>query len=97
MVRFHSGLVVLEWVAILLFALVLIMPIQDYALREYETYIAHPSPQTLDAFHQKQRTEWQARLMIAVPFGAAAVLLARLAFLGRKAIQPAKRARMCEP
>jgi len=66
----------LELVVILVIALVLILPIQDYALREFREWQLHPSPETLAAFQQKSRQESQLRMIIAAPFAMAAVILA---------------------
>ena len=55
--------------------LALILPIQDYALREFFEWQQHPSPETHRAFLEKQRQEHAARLIFAVPFGVTAALL----------------------
>ena len=52
------------------------LPIQDYALRQYIEWREHPSPENYTAFLEKQRQERAVRLLIAVPFGVMAVLLA---------------------
>ncbi len=67
---------VFEVVAILVVVFVLTVPIQDYALREFNKWYSHPSPETLKAFQEKRQEEFRLRLTIADPFGAAALLLA---------------------
>ena len=67
---------VLEVLAIVGFVLAIGLPIQDYALREYFQWQQHPSPETYKAFLEKHRQENSVRLMIAVPFAVAAVVLA---------------------
>ena len=67
---------VFEVLAILGLVLVIAMPIQDYALREYIQWQQHPSPETYKAFLEKHRQENSVRLIIAVPFAVSAVLLA---------------------
>jgi ABC-type phosphate transport system permease subunit len=66
----------LELVVILVIALVLILPIQDYALREFKEWQLHPSPETLTAFQQKSHEESQLRMIIAGSLAVAAVILA---------------------
>ena len=66
----------LEIVAILVVAFVLTIPIQDYALREFKEWQRHPSPETMKAFQEKSNEEPQLRMIIAVPFAVAAILLA---------------------
>ena len=80
----YRALWVAEVIAILLFALALALPIQDYAMREYREYYRHPSPETLKAFREKQQQEFLVRLIVAAPFGAAAVLLPFVLFRRRK-------------
>jgi hypothetical protein len=52
------------------------LPIQDYALREYKEYLRNPSPTTLKAFQDKAQEETSFRLMISIPIGAAMLTLA---------------------
>jgi hypothetical protein len=66
---------VLEILAIVVLILVLALPIQDYAVREFLQWQQHPSPETYKAFLEKRRQEHSVRLIIAVPFGVTAVLL----------------------
>ena len=64
-----------EILAIVGLVLALTVPIQDYAIREFFEWRQHPSPETYNAFLEKQRQERALRFMIAVPFGVTAVLL----------------------
>lgn len=66
---------VLEVLAIVGLVLAIALPIQDYALREYIQWQQHPSPETYKAFLEKHRQENSVRLIIAVPFAVAAVVL----------------------
>lgn len=66
----------LEIVVVLVVAFVLTIPIRDYALREFKEWQRHPSPETMRAFQEKSNEESQIRMIIAVPFAVAAVLLA---------------------
>jgi len=43
----------------------LILPIQDFALREFGEWHRNPSERTLKAFQQKQAEEFYVRLAIA--------------------------------
>ena len=66
---------VFEILAIVALVLVMVLPIQDYALREFIEWQQHPSPETYSAFIEKKRQERGVRLLIAVPFVITAVLL----------------------
>ena len=66
----------IEITAILIVILVLTVPIQDYALREFKEWLSHPSPETLTAFRNKQEEEPRFRMIVSAPFVALAVLLA---------------------
>jgi hypothetical protein len=66
---------VAEVLAILAFFVALALPIQDYALREFIEWRQHPSSETYKAFIEKRREEGVVRLVIAAPFGIAAVFL----------------------
>jgi hypothetical protein len=72
----YRVLSVVEIAAILIATFVLIIPIQDYALREFKAWLDHPSPETLTAFRNKQQEESHLRTTIAAPFVALAVLRA---------------------
>ena len=72
---FYRLLWVCEAVAIVGLVLALIVPIQDYALREYIAWRQHPSPETYQALLEKQRQGRAVRVWVAVPFGVAAILL----------------------
>ena len=67
---------ILEVIAILAIVLILALPIQDYALREFKQWLSHPSPETRKVFLDKQQEESRLRMTIAAPFIAVAVLLA---------------------
>jgi hypothetical protein len=67
---------VFEIFVVLVVALVLTLPIQDYALREFKEWQRHPSPETMRAFQEKSHEESQIRMITATPFAVAAVLLA---------------------
>lgn len=66
-----------ESIVIGIVALILILPIQDFALREFGEWHRNPSERTLKAFQQKQAEEFYVRLAIAAPFAVVALLLAR--------------------
>ena len=66
----------LEVIAILAVALLLMLPIQDYAMREFKEWQRHPSAETEKALRDKQREEPLLRLAITAPFATAALLLA---------------------
>jgi len=58
---------VFEVIAIAVVALLLLIPIQDYARREFSEWYLHPSAGTLRAFREKQSEEFRVRLSIAAP------------------------------
>jgi hypothetical protein len=64
-------------------ALILVLPIQDYALREFKDWQRNPSRRTLKAFEDKRQDELRLRTTIAVPFIAFAGLLACTLFRSR--------------
>ena len=66
---------VVEVLAIVLTILAFTLPIQDYALREYLEWQAHPSPQTYQAFVEKQKQEQSAKLLFATPVIAVALIV----------------------
>jgi hypothetical protein len=66
----------LEAVTVVAIVLILVLPIQDYALREYEQWQSNPSSETWKAFLDKRGQESRLRITIASPFIAIAVLLA---------------------
>jgi hypothetical protein len=59
---------IVEISAIVIATFVLIVPIQDYALREFKEWLSHPSPETLTAFHNKQQEESQVSIDHRGPF-----------------------------
>jgi hypothetical protein len=67
---------VVEVTLMAIVVLLLILPIQDYALREFKEWLSHPSPETLAAFRTKQQEELHVRLTTAVPFITLAGLVA---------------------
>lgn len=66
---------VFEVLAIIAIVVAMVLPIQDYALREFVEWREHPSPQTYKIFVEKQRQERAVRFVIAFPFLITAVLL----------------------
>ncbi len=71
----------LELVFIALFLLVLVLPIQDYAMREYKEYMQSPSAETRKAFEDKRQEELQVRrdgaILIAIAVSVLTILLYR--------------------
>jgi len=81
----HLVLWILEIAAIVFVALLLLLPIQDYARREHMAWYLHPSEENLRAFQAKQHEEFLVRLGLATPIAIAALLLAlRLRSKSRK-------------
>jgi len=72
----YSVFWILELLTIAVLALILWLPIQDYALREFKDWQRNPSPKTLKALQDKRQDEVRLRLTAAVPFLALAALLA---------------------
>jgi hypothetical protein len=72
----HQVLWTLEIAAIVLVALLLLVPIQDYARRAHITWYLHPSEENLRAFRAKQHEEFLVRLGLATPIAIAALVLA---------------------
>jgi hypothetical protein len=72
----HVVLWILEIAAIVLAALLLMLPIQDYARREHMVWYLHPSEENMRALRAKQSEEFLVRLGIATPIAIAALLLA---------------------
>jgi len=69
---------VFEVLAIVGLILALTLPIQDYAFREFFQWKHHPSPDTYEAYLEKQRQERTVRLILAAPLGLMAVVLSGL-------------------
>jgi len=67
---------VVEIIAIVIATFVVIVPIQDYALREFKEWLSHPLPEAFTAFRNKQQEESCLRMTIAAPFVTLAILLA---------------------
>jgi hypothetical protein len=80
----YRVLCIAEITLVVLLFLVLTLPDQDYALREYKEYRRNPSPTTLKAFQDKAQEETSFRLMISIPIGAAVLALAIPIFKIRK-------------
>jgi uncharacterized membrane protein len=74
---------ILELLTIAVLALILWLPIQDFALREFKDWQRNPSPQTLKVLQDKRQDEVRLRLTAAVPFLALAALLALRLFRSR--------------
>jgi hypothetical protein len=72
----YKLLLLAEILIILFFILLLSLPIQDYALREFKESLRNPSAEKVAAARQKQEKEPRVRLVIAAPFALAALLLA---------------------
>jgi hypothetical protein len=67
---------ILELLIIVAIAFSLLVPIQDYALREFKDWQRNPSPQTLKTFQDKRQDEFRLRMTIAVSLAVLAVVLA---------------------
>lgn len=81
----HAVLWAVEIGAIVLVALLLMLPIQDYARREHLRWYLQPSMENLQALQAKQREEFPVRLRAATPIAVAAIFLAfRLRSTSRK-------------
>lgn len=74
----------LEVVLVVAFFLLLAVPIQDYAMREFKEYVRHPSPQTLKAFGDKKQEETRLRQGMAVLIALVAVGVAIPIFWDRR-------------
>ena len=74
--RWYRVLWVFEVIAIVIIALLLTIPTQDFARREFTEWYQHPSAETLRALRDKQHEEFRLRLSTATPFAIAALLLA---------------------
>jgi NADH:ubiquinone oxidoreductase subunit 5 (subunit L)/multisubunit Na+/H+ antiporter MnhA subunit len=72
----HQALWSVEIALVVLLALVLLVPIQDYAMREFKEYLRHPTPETLKAFQNKAIEESRLRHEIALPIAAVVLALA---------------------
>jgi len=80
----HVILWLLEILEILLVALLLMLPIQDYARREHLRWYLNPSAENWQALQSKQREEFLVRLGIATPIAILALFLGfRLRFKSR--------------
>jgi hypothetical protein len=71
----YRVLFVFEAMAILIAALILTIPSQDFARREFIEWYKHPSAETLRALREKQHEEFRSRLSTATPFAIAALML----------------------
>jgi uncharacterized membrane protein len=64
-----------EIILIVLFFLVLALPIQDYAMREFKEYLRNPSAATRKAFDDKKQEESQMRRSVAIFIALGALVL----------------------
>ena len=64
----YSVFWILELLTIAVLALILWLPIQDYALREFKDWQRNPSPKTLKALQDKRQDEVRLRLTAARTF-----------------------------
>jgi hypothetical protein len=67
---------VFEATAIVIAALLLTIPTQDFVRREFAEWYQNPSTETLRTLREKQHEELRLRLTTATPFAVAALLLA---------------------
>jgi len=74
--RWYRVLWVFEVMIIVVVALLLTIPTQDFVRREFEEWHRHPSADTLRAVREKQHEEYQLRLSRAGALAAVALLLA---------------------
>ena len=74
--RWYWLLWVFEVMAIVIVALILTIPTQDFARRAFDEWYQHPSTETLRALREKQHEEFRLRLSTATPFAIAALLQA---------------------
>jgi hypothetical protein len=80
----YRALWLIELLLTVVLVLVLLVPIQDYAMREYKEYLKHPSPETLEAFQDKAGEEPRVRAKVAISIGATMLVLAAPIFLTRR-------------
>jgi len=66
---------VLEVAIVMIVALIVALPIQDYERREFGEWYRHPSRETLQKLQEKRQEEFRLRCITAAPFAAAAVIL----------------------
>jgi hypothetical protein len=71
----YRMLCILELILVLAIALLLLVPIQDYAMSEFKQHLRNPSEQTLSTFRDKTREESGLRQKIAVSLATAALVL----------------------
>jgi hypothetical protein len=81
----------LEIVLVILLLFVSLVPIQDYAMREYREYTRHPSAETLKAFQDKSREEVLLRGCVAIFLAAAGLAGAIPLFRYRSQARPMER------
>jgi hypothetical protein len=71
--RKHLGmLIALEVVLIVLTALIFILPVQDYALREYKVWWSNRSPEAWKSFQGKKEKQFEVRITAGSVFALAA-------------------------
>jgi nitric oxide reductase large subunit len=73
----HWAILTFEVITVGILTLILILAIQDFALRKFGEWYRNPAERTLKAFQQKQAEEFYVRLAAAAPFAVVALLLAR--------------------
>jgi hypothetical protein len=73
--RWYWVVWVFEIMAIVIVALILTIPTQDFARRAFFEWYQHRSTETLRALREKQHEEFRLRLSTATPFAIAALLL----------------------
>jgi hypothetical protein len=71
----YRALWVFEVMAIVIAALILTIPSQDFLRREFIEWYQHPPAETLRALREKQHEEFRLRVSTATPFAIAAPLL----------------------
>jgi hypothetical protein len=80
----YRALRFIEITLVVLLFLVLVLPIQDYAMREFKEYLRHPSPETFKPFQNKAEEEPRLRRAIAIPIATVALILAIPIYRTRK-------------
>jgi hypothetical protein len=83
----HMGaLITLEVILIVLTVLTFVLPIQDYALREYRDWSSSRSPEAWKAFQDKKEKEFEIRVGTGCFFALASAGLGL--FISRKRSGP---------
>jgi hypothetical protein len=79
----YRALWLLEIALLVLLFLILRIPILDYSKREFFEYQRNPSPQTLQAFRDKNEEEFRVRELTALPVAILAIASAIPIFRNR--------------